>query len=141
MSRTTIKELIDITNEHNGRLSPEDVVEYARDPSTALHSCFEWDETEAARKYRLEQAKHIIRVSVQILAGTNEDQRVFVSLQEDRGDKDEGSYRLLLDVLNDDEMRDKLLEQARKDFLIWKRKYETLKELVPVFEAMMRTLH
>lgn len=45
----------------NGRLLPADVVEDARDPDSPLHSHFEWDDSEAATKYRLQQAGAIIR--------------------------------------------------------------------------------
>lgn len=44
-----------------GRLAPADVVEAARDPQSPLHSHFEWDDTDAARKYRLDQARTLIR--------------------------------------------------------------------------------
>ena len=40
---------------------PEQIVEKARDKSTELHKCFEWDDTVAAEKYRLAQAGDIVR--------------------------------------------------------------------------------
>ena len=39
--------------------SPADVVEKAKDNFTELHKCFEWDDTTAAEKYRLHQARQI----------------------------------------------------------------------------------
>jgi hypothetical protein len=45
----------------NGRLLPVDVVEAARPEDSPLHSRFEWDDTEAAVKYRLSQARALIR--------------------------------------------------------------------------------
>lgn len=45
----------------SGRLEPTDVVEAARDPASALHPYFEWDDTEAARQHRLGQARQLIR--------------------------------------------------------------------------------
>ncbi len=45
----------------NGRLAPADVVDAARDPESPLHSHFTWDDTEAAEKYRLSQARTLIR--------------------------------------------------------------------------------
>jgi hypothetical protein len=35
------EELALIANKHGGKLRPEDVVEFAKDPATALHSKFE----------------------------------------------------------------------------------------------------
>lgn len=45
-----------------GILTPDAVVEAASDPGSPLHDYFEWDDTEAARKYRLDQARTLIRV-------------------------------------------------------------------------------
>jgi hypothetical protein len=42
-------------------LLPEEVIEAARNPNSTMHSMFEWDDTEAAIKYRLAQARWIIR--------------------------------------------------------------------------------
>jgi hypothetical protein len=44
-----------------GRLTPEQVIEAAEPEGSALHACFDWDDTEAARKWRMEQAREIIR--------------------------------------------------------------------------------
>lgn len=44
-----------------GALSPELLVDEATDPGHPMHSQFEWDDTEAARQYRLVQAAQIIR--------------------------------------------------------------------------------
>jgi len=47
--------------EKDGRLLPADVLEEARNPDSPLHGHFEWDDTEAAAKYRLSQARALIR--------------------------------------------------------------------------------
>lgn len=47
--------------ERDGRLAPADVVAEASDPASPLHDYFEWDDSEAARKYRLSQARTLIR--------------------------------------------------------------------------------
>lgn len=45
----------------NGRLTPEMVVGKARDPNHPLHAHFEWDDVKAGDKYRLDQARNLIR--------------------------------------------------------------------------------
>ena len=62
-------ELQVLAAENDGGLTPERVVERARDPNSPLHQAFEWDDTEASRKYRLEQARGLIR-SVKIVVTT-----------------------------------------------------------------------
>jgi hypothetical protein len=44
-----------------GTLTPDIVVEVARDPASPLHRYFTWDDAEAAASYRLEQARTLIR--------------------------------------------------------------------------------
>jgi hypothetical protein len=44
---------------HRG-ITPDLVVEAARDPAHPAHDHFEWDDTAAAREYRLSQARHLI---------------------------------------------------------------------------------
>ena len=46
---------------NGGRITPEAVVEDARDPESPLHDLFLWDDTEAAHQYRLSQARGVIR--------------------------------------------------------------------------------
>ena len=47
--------------DREGVLTPALVVKEAADPSHELHDRFEWDDTEAARRFRLNQASAIIR--------------------------------------------------------------------------------
>ena len=54
--------------DRQGRLTPEQVIEAARDESSALHACFEWDNDAAADKWRIEQARELItRVRIEIM--------------------------------------------------------------------------
>jgi hypothetical protein len=56
-------------DDEDGLIQPPAVVEAARDPQSPLHQFFEWDDTEAAAQYRLEQARKLItrvRIRVQV---------------------------------------------------------------------------
>lgn len=129
------QELEALAEANNGLLKPEAVVEFAKDPETALHSRFEWDDTEAAKAYRLWQARQIIKVMVDVLPNENESHyQVFVSLKDDR--RNGGGYRPMVEVMTNDEMRRQLLTQAHNDFKLWQKKYQQIKELAPVFAQM-----
>lgn len=129
------QELEALAEANNGLLKPEAVVEFAKDPGTALHSKFEWDDTEAAKAYRVWQARQIIKVMVTVLPNENETPyQVFVSLKDDRCNG--GGYRPLVEVMTDETMRRQLLTQAHNDFKLWQKKYNQLKELAPVFAQM-----
>lgn len=41
-------------------VEPSEIVEKAKDESTELHKCFEWNNDIAAEKYRLHQARNLI---------------------------------------------------------------------------------
>lgn len=133
------EELELIRDTHNGRLPPEAVIEFARDENTTLHSEFEWDDTEAAHQFRLEQARRIIRLNINVLPTEGGNVRVpmYVSLVSDRV-RNGGGYRTLNDVMSDEDMREQFLTQALDEFQRVRRKYETLRELAPVFAALDR---
>lgn len=57
--------------ETNGRLTPEAVVEDARDEHSPLHDFFEWDDSEASHQYRLWQARTVIK-SVNLVTVTSD---------------------------------------------------------------------
>lgn len=47
--------------EREGTITPDAVVEDARNVASPLHDLFEWDDSKAAHEYRLDQARAIIR--------------------------------------------------------------------------------
>ena len=61
MSRSRWEIELEKMAEKIGHLTPEAVVEKARNPNTALHGMFTWDDGEAAEQYRLLQARGLIR--------------------------------------------------------------------------------
>jgi len=114
-------------------------VEFAKSPTTALHSVFTWDDTKAAEAYRLQQARQILRVVVEVLPGDDPlKYRATVSLKEDRYNG--MGYRIMADVLTDARLREIMLMEARADMAIFMDKYESLKELAAVFEAMSKVV-
>ena len=44
-------------------VTPESVLEKAKDKKSELHKCFDWDDKSAANKYRLQQARQIINLA------------------------------------------------------------------------------
>lgn len=136
------KELETISKQHGGRLHPVDVVEYATDPKTELHSHFTWDDGDAAYQYRLWQARQIIRVTVTTLLRKDGELvacRAYVSLKEDRGQEGYG-YRPVVKVLGNATLRGVMLTEALDELRVFQRKYRLLKELTPVFTAIQRVI-
>lgn len=136
-SAAVAQELEFIRQRHGGILRPADVVAFARNPQTALHGEFEWDDTRAAAQYRLEQARWIIRCVVRIVTEDSAPVRVYASLQNDRSVGD--SYRNIHDILNDPNLREQLLAQALREADSWRLRYERLAELQPICRTILRT--
>lgn len=60
--REAIRERLEVlAEEAGGELTPNRVVEDAKDPESPLHRWFDWDDSEAAIKHRLSQARQLIR--------------------------------------------------------------------------------
>lgn len=135
-----LNELSDLYEQTEGALSPEVVVEFARDSASALHARFEWDDTAAAHQHRLTQARKLLRVFVTVIHKKASPFRVFVSLPDDRKQPG-GGYRLTVDVLSDQKLREQLLADAKRELQHFQTKYKILsKELAPVFSAIRRVM-
>lgn len=124
--RAVAKELNAIRRKTGGVLRPAEVVAWAREhPGSALHARFTWDDTEAAERYRLWQARDVI-ASVRFEPSAGTKVRAYVALTTDRGEE---SYRAVVDVLSDEEQRAQLLADALRDLKALRTKYAVLKEL------------
>lgn len=135
-----IGELQRIAQDAGGELRVADVVEAARAASSPLHGSFNWDDSEAAHAYRLQQARQLIRISVAYI-GDSEDSvslRVFVSLTPDRYNENGGGYRIMTSVLSDKKQRAQLLQDALDEMHRFQAKYGALKELASVFGEMTK---
>ncbi len=152
-TKTISDELAEIQKKNRGLLDPAKVVAYAKNPNTLLHSKFEWDDKKASEEYRLEQARRIIRLELVVIKPSaskpstiianikDADEgdkivRAFVSLPMDRKKEKRRGYRDILSVMNNQSLRNQLLQEARREMLAFQTKYGTLEELADVFEAM-----
>jgi hypothetical protein len=113
-----------------GTLTPAVVVEEAADPMHPLHHRFEWDDTEAAIKYRLIQAQQLLRVRYKADAGDDRaDLRAFWVTRDAEGHPT-STYEPLEEVIQDPFQRDLLLRQMRRDWQSFKKRYQHMQEFV-----------
>ncbi len=119
-----------------GLLDPRRVVDYARDPDTALHRQFEWDDSLAAEQHRLWQARQIIRLRFTVFEEDGPPVRTFVSLRSDR--MAGRGYRALSSVLSDRELRQVLLDEALAELRRARERYTHLKELSGVWRELRK---
>lgn len=112
MNKDQLAELEMLRQEAGGTLRPEAIVEFAHSANTALHSAFTWDEGEAAVRWRIHQARQVIRAAVTMLPrpdGGLVPVRAYVF------SAPQGTYALTADVMKDDDATGALLRQMRLD--------------------------
>lgn len=60
-----------------GAITPQNIVNYARNPETHIHKAFEWDDSAAAEKYRIHQATTLARAITVEFAAAQQPIRVY----------------------------------------------------------------
>lgn len=138
MTNETLHQQLQTIHTRHGRLDPADVVTEARADTSPLHRYFTWDDTTAAEQYRLDQARALIRrVKIEILTEPHTEPirvRGFVSV-DTAGENASRHYQPLTEVAGDDELRERVLDEARRDLRRLQAKYQHLGE---AFTALLR---
>ena len=132
------KKLID----EEGAVTPERLVEVSKPKNAPLHNEFEWNNDKAAKKYREEQARQIIKniVIIKVEETVTEPKKIKCWVNSDRAfvptDEKLHRYVTLETALNDISWRDNLLEAARRDMNSFITKYRRLTELGKIIDEM-----
>lgn len=114
-------------------VKPEEIVDKARDENTELHKCFEWDDTKAAEKYRIYQARQIVcHLIVKEVDDTVQKPEVRVFYKTDNTE----GYKPVEYIMRNEDEYHKLLDRALTELKAFQRKYSTLKELDGLFDAI-----
>jgi len=128
-------ELERIRVQHNGQLTPDNIVRAAKRKASPIHSVFEWDDKRAADAHRKDQAKFLIRSIVVVeddVLEIKEPVRAFVSVRVE----DKPHYTSIATAMSDEELRQQVLQKAFRELSAWRRTYEDLHELSVVHEAI-----
>lgn len=119
----------------HGSVTPKLIVDDARPKTALLHKCFEWDDAEAAEKYRESQAGFILRnlVNVSVTQSPElSEVRAFVNVVKEGDSK----FVSVTTAMSNDEMRQHVLKTALSELMAFKKKYGQLEELAEVFAAL-----
>jgi hypothetical protein len=122
-------EISRLEKEANGALLPATVVQAARPMKSPLHPCFEWDNSKAAKAYREQQAREILRKIVVVYEndkGEQEEIRAFVSIRDDNDEA--GYYTSTARLVDDDELLGNVLEQILSELIAIKNKYAQFRD-------------
>jgi hypothetical protein len=124
--------VLDRLNKKDGLVTAESVLKEARKKSSAIHNWFEWDDSVAATKHRLEQARLLVRsvvVNVERTGGEPVTIRAFVHTEG-------GDYQDIDFVLREPSLRALMLVKALRDLGRVRREYGDLEELAGVYAAL-----
>ena len=114
-----------LSDKAGGELTPKAVVEAAADPKHVLHRHFEWNDKAAAEKYRLDQAREIIRCIRVEDGDEDEPVRAFLSVSGKGGI----SYRTVQDVKKSSDLQLAVLKAAERDLEAFERRYRDLTDV------------
>lgn len=111
--------------------TPQSVLEIAKNPKSELHKCFDWDDTSAAEKFRLIQARQMIQSFV--IKGTektDEPIRAYQITSEPQ------TYAPTRYFLTDEDEYATLVRRVKAELKQIRNRYKQISELESVFEAI-----
>lgn len=114
-------------------VSPAQIVEYAKNQDTELNKCFTWNDTEAANKYRIFEARQVV-CNLIIRKENGEKQkptpiRLFHKIEN-------GHYKPLTLIVQNEDEYESLLRQCKEALESLKRKYSSLSEYQEIWDLI-----
>lgn len=117
-------------------LKPEIIVRAARSEDSPIHECFEWDDSKAAEKYRLEQARKLVNhleIKIEFKKGERFQKAWFSITTNGRNQR---AYNHMNVVFTEKPKRDQVIQQALREIKDWQKRYESYQELAQIFDAI-----
>ena len=127
--------------ETEGGLTAVKLLDASRPDDALLHGCFEWNDSEAAEKYRLNQAREFIGniVVVEMEGKPVEKTRAFISVTE-TAHRSVGVFKPIIEALSDENNRAVVLDNAIREMKTFREKYSNLEELARVISEMDKVI-
>lgn len=118
-----------------------EILEDAEDQASPIHEMFDWDDEEAAKKFRTIQASILLSaltVKVQVIRdGKSSEMDMPVRVVLRRGEKGRGGqHEHIKDIINNRGRRVMMLEMASNELLSVQRRYSYLQDLERVFKEV-----
>lgn len=126
-------EQLELIRDKHGDLNDRIVVDEARNPKHPLHDRFEWDDSIAGEKYRLSQARELLRVTFKPDPDMPTTLRAFVAIKGEGVPK--SSWTPTAEAVEDPISRAILLKQMERDWDTFKARYEHMKEFSDLIVA------
>lgn len=124
-------ELENLKGHNSGDLTPEAVVEAAKDPKSALHAAFEWDDSKAALQHRLTTAGLLIRSIVVVVTKSDGGDAKTVAVT-----VTEPTPQPAAKVVSPEELHAGRVKRGWAEIEAWHKQYGALPEFVGIAAAL-----
>jgi hypothetical protein len=116
-------------------VTAEQIVDKAKDKNTELHKCFTWDDESAAEKYRIIEARQIVRhlVREELPDVKNDTPPLRVFYKTNNG---EGYKHIERTIIKKEDEYQALLARAMMELRAFKAKYSMLEELREILDLI-----
>lgn len=129
LNKEVIKEVVNIQKSQG--LTPQNLVERAKNKSNPLHNLFLWDNDKAGEKYRLFQATQIINeIQVEIKGSLFPRYESVIVVRKNGTPRRE--YYDNNQIISNEELRKQMLHIALSHLEGWKTKFQYYNELKPI---------
>lgn len=119
-------------------LTAKTLLEANKPESAPLHNDYEWDDEKAAEEWRLHQSRNFINsITVKMVSEDKENEtqvRAFHIVSEPH------QYEPIAAIIKEKNKYEQLLQSAYSELQAFRKKYSTLKELIPVFDSIERVI-
>jgi hypothetical protein len=133
--------------ERDGSVTPQAFVDAARPDDSPIHAGFTWEDAEAAERWRVTEARALLRnlVLIEVIGDERKDigpayLNVTIAGPEDGESDDQDSARAYVrlgDVRQSSDLREAALAEAKAGLRSWRRRFEHLRAVLPaVFGAI-----
>lgn len=131
----SLRDQLQAIYDERGLLTPQLVLDEARDPDHPLHTRFVWDDAVAAERYRLEQAHELIQ-SVKVVykkggRGGERSVRAYQAVRSPAG----YAYRPTEEVARDELATEIVLRDMERDWKQLKARYGHFQEFVQLIRS------
>lgn len=116
-------------------VTAEQIVDKAKDKNTELHKCFTWDDESAAEKYRIIEARQIVRhlVREELPDVKNDTPPLRIFYKTNNG---EGYKHIERTIIKREDEYQALLARAMMELRAFKAKYSMLEELREILDLI-----
>lgn len=130
--------------EKYGEITPQILLDESRPVTSVMHKCYEWDDSKAAEKWRLQQSRMIMSCLTVTYEGREEgseelktiEVRAFQNVSPERN----GKFIHVKNAMESQEYRDEVIRRALRELAEYRNKYASLSELSKVIALIDEAL-